>query len=115
MSSTSDYVSLTATLILTLVIVAASYGKGSSYVEWAYNIGDQPIYRFFFLVLIMFATQYSFSVALLLTLLFMVIKSMVPMLTELDETFVFGKPLTDCDNYNSASVEATGTPFYPIN
>lgn len=115
MSTVSEYVSLTASLILTLIIVAASYGKGATYIEWAYNIGDQPIYRFAFLVLILLATQYSFSVALLLALLFMVINSMVPMLTELDETFVFGTPLTDCNNYTKESVEKTGTPFYPIN
>ena len=68
-----------------------------------------------FLILIVFATHYSFSVALMLALLFMVINSMVPMLTDLDETFVFGKPLTDCSNYNKGSVDAVGTPFYPIN
>ena len=37
--------------------------------EYAYNIGDQPIYHLLFLLLILFATQYSFSVALLLALL----------------------------------------------
>lgn len=115
MSSVTEYASLASCLILTLIIVCASYGKGASYVEWAYNIGDQPIYRLLFLILIVFATHYSFSVALMLALLFMVINSMVPMLTELDETFVFGKPLTDCSNYDKASVDTVGTPFYPIN
>jgi hypothetical protein len=101
MPSSAEYTSMASCLILTLIVVCASYGKGASYVEWAYNIGDQPIYRLFFLLLILFATQYSFSVALLLALLFMVI--------------VFGKPLTDCDNYKKESVDAVGTPFYPIN
>lgn len=115
MPSLTEYASIASCLILTLIVVCASYGKGASYVEWAYNIGDQPIYRLFFLLFILFAAQYSFSVALLLALLFMVINSMVPMLTELDETFVFGKPLTDCDNYKKESVDAVGAPFYPIN
>ena len=115
MSSVIQYVSFGACLILTLMIVCTSYGKGSSYIEWGYNIGDQPVYRLLFLLLIVFATQYSFSVALMLALLFMVINSLVPMLTELDETFVFGTPLTNCQNYKKESVEQVGTPFYPLN
>ena len=98
MTSVTHYVSFGACLILTLMIVSTSYGKGSSYIEWGYNIGDQPIYRLLFLLLIVFATQYSFVVALMLALLFMVINSLVPMLTELDETFIFGTPLTNCQN-----------------
>ena len=45
----------------------------------------------------------------------MVINSMVPMLTELDETFVFGAPLTDCGVYSAEDVKATGTAFYGMN
>ena len=70
-----------------------------------------------FLVLIAVAAHHRefFPVALLLALLFMIINSMVPMLTELDETFVFGSPLTDCSAYSSESVKEVGTPFYPMN
>lgn len=115
MSYTHKYASIIACLILTTIIVGASYGKGSTFIEWAYNIGDQPIYRFLFLLLILLSVHYSFSFALLLALLFMMINSLVPMLTNLDETFVFGSPVTDCGVYNKKSVEEVGTPFYPIN
>ena len=115
MSTTENYISLSACVILVVLIVAISYGKGSSYINWAYNIGDQPWYRLLFLLLVMLACQYSFPVALLLSLLFMVINSLVPLLTELDETFVFGAPVSDCSNYPKDRVISVGTPFYPIN
>ena len=113
--TTYTYVSIVACLILTGVIVGSSYGKGSTFIEWAYNIGDQPIYRFLFLLLILLSVRYSFSFGLLLALLFMMINSLVPMLTNLDETFVFGSPVTDCGVYNKKSVKEVGTPFYPLN
>jgi hypothetical protein len=94
--------------------VGASYGKGSEYVSWAYNVGDQPVYRLLVLLLILLAANHSFSLALMLALLFMVINSIVPMLTELDETFVFGSPLTDCGAYTKDAVQKEGTPFYPM-
>ena len=115
MSETYKYVSIVATVVLTLIVVGASYGKGATFIEWAYNIGDQPLYRFLFLLLILFSVHYSFSFALLLALLFMMINSLVPLLTNLDETFVFGSPVTDCSIYNKKSVEEVGTPFYPLN
>ena len=114
MNTTHTYVSILACLILTVIIVGASYGKGATFIEWAYNIGDQPIYRFMFLLLIMVAVHFSFSFALLLALLFMVINSLVPMLTNLDETFVFGSPVTDCALYSKKKVDEVGTPFYPL-
>jgi hypothetical protein len=109
-----SFLSVLSCLILTAVVVCASYGKGSEYVSWAYNVGDQPVYRLLVLLLILFAANYSFSFALMLALLFMVINSIVPMLTELDETFVFGAPLTDCGAYTPDAVQKEGTPFYPM-
>jgi len=100
------------------VLVYFSCKRNSSYIEWAYHIGDQPIYRLLFLIAIVLAAQHRafFPVAILLAVLFMVINSMVPMLTELDETFAFGPPLTDCGAYGSAKmVNKVGTPFYPVN
>lgn len=104
-------------LILVVVLVCFTYKRGGSHIEWAYHIGDQPVYRLLFLIVIAVAAFHRtfFPVALLLATLFMVINNMVPMLTELDETFVFGAPLTSCDAYSAASVKAVGTPFYPIN
>ena len=110
-----NIVSLLACLVLVGIIVGFSYNRGAAYIEWAYHIGDQPVYRLLFLVLIVLAAHYSYPLALLLALLFMVINSMVPMLTELDENFVEGAPLTDCNVYSEESVKKVGTPFYPLN
>lgn len=104
-------------IFLVLLIVSFSSHRGGSRLEWAYHAGDQPLYRLLFLTAIAVAAHRPsfFPVALLLTLLFMMINSMVPMLTELDETFVFGAPLTTCSAYNKKDVDKVGTPFYPIN
>ena len=110
-----NIVSLLACLVLVGIIVGFSYNRGAAYIEWAYHIGDQPVYRLLFLVLIVLAAHYSYPLALLLALLFMVINSMVPMLTELDENFVEGAPVTDCAAYSKKNVDEVGTPFYPLN
>ena len=112
-----NLVSAICCLILVIVLVCFSFKRGASYIEWAYHIGDQPIYRLLFLIAIVLAAQHRafFPVAILLAVLFMVINSMVPMLTELDETFVFGAPLTDCGVYSAEDVKATGTAFHGMN
>lgn len=112
-----NIVSAVCCLLLVVVLVCFSFKQHSSYIEWAYHIGDQPIYRLLFLIAIVLAAQHRafFPVALLLALLFMVINSMVPMLTELDETFAFGPPLTNCGAYSAEEVKQVGTPFYPMN
>ena len=113
----SHVASAVCSLVLIIAIVSFSFRSGGRHLEWAYHVGDQPLWRLVFLVLIAVAAHRRefFPVALLLTLLFMIINSMVPMLTELDETFVFGAPLTDCGAYSAESVKEVGTPFYPIN
>ena len=114
---TPSVVSCVCCLVLVVIIVCCSFYRGAAYVDWAYKIGDQPVYRLLFLLLIAFACMHPsfFPVALLLALLFMLINSMVPMLTDLDETFVFGAPLINCNAYSKVSVNNVGTPFYPIN
>lgn len=115
--STPDVVSAVCCLVLVVVLVCFSFKRGASYIEWAYHIGDQPVYRLLFLLVLVFTAQHRtfFPVALLLALLFMVINNMVPMLTNLDETFVFGAPLVACKAYSAEDVQAVGTPFYPLN
>jgi predicted membrane metal-binding protein len=112
----SHIASALCSLVLIVVIVSFSFRGGGRHLEWAYHVGDQPLWRLVFLVLIAVAAHHRefFPVALLLALLFMIINSMVPMLTELDENFVFGAPLTDCSVYKSESVQEVGTPFYPM-
>ena len=100
-TSTNVMLSTTICLFVVAMLVVVSRQTGSSYIDWAYNIGDQPIYRLLFLIVILVVSKCSFSVALLLAMLFMVINSMVPLLTNLDETFVFGTPVTNCSNYNT--------------
>mgnify|MGYP007000225046 len=78
-------ISLSISLILVAVIVAFSSKNGSDYISWAYHIGDQPLYRVIYLALILVASLYSFPVALLLVVLYMMINSMIPVLSELDE------------------------------
>ena len=107
-------ISLSISLILVAVIVAFSSKNGSDYISWAYHIGDQPLYRVIYLALILVASLYSFPVALLLVVLYMMINSMIPVLSELDETFVFGPPVSDCNVYSKESVKRVGTPFYPM-
>jgi hypothetical protein len=107
-------ISLSISLILVSIIVAFSSKKGSDYISWAYHIGDQPLYRVIYLGLILIASLYSFPVALMLVLLYMMINSMIPILSELDETFIFGPPVSECNAYDKASVKRIGTPFYPL-
>ena len=108
---------LVLSIVVVAVIVVVGRTPGVAGMQWAYEIGSQPFYRLLFLLVVLVvasSTEY-FPVALMLVLLYLVINSMVPMLTNLPESFVFGPPATECDAYNQASVKAVGTPFYPLN
>jgi hypothetical protein len=115
--ATHHCIAFVACLVIVAVVVAFGRNPGADRMSWAYDIGTVPLYRGLFLVLILVIASYNdlFPVALLLVLLFLLINTMVPMLTNLNEHFVFGSPLTACDAYNQASVQRVGTPFYPLN
>ena len=108
-----------ATLLLVAVVVVYSGKPGGSHIAWAYHIGDQPLFRLLYLVAVMFAAQYSLPIALLATMLYMVINSMIPVLSQLDESFIWsgpqGPPVSACGAYSAESVKRVGTPFYPLN
>jgi hypothetical protein len=110
----AQVISLGISFVLVAIIVAFSSRRGVKNIAWAYHIGDQPVYRLLFLVAILWISTYSFSIAIMLVLLYMMINSMVPVLSELDESFVHGPPLTSCNVYNKDSVQQIGTPFYPL-
>jgi hypothetical protein len=108
-------------LLLSLIvvggIVALGRSPGVGSMQWAYEIGSQPFYRLLFLlvVLVVASQAHFFPVALMLVLLYLVINSMVPMLMDLPESFVYGSPVNDCSAYNKDSVDFVGTSVYPIN
>jgi len=108
-----------ATLLLVAVVVVYSGKPGGSHIAWAYHIGDQPLFRLLYLVAVVLAAQYSLPVALLATMLYMVINSMIPVLSQLDENFIWsgpqGAPVSSCDAYSAQQVKEVGTPFYPLN
>ena len=108
---------LVISIVLVGLIVMVGRDPGVAGMRWAYEIGDQALYRFIFLVLVLVIASYAnlFPVALMLVLLYLVINSMIPMLSNMPENFVFGPPTTDCNAYNKASVQRVGTPFYPLN
>lgn len=114
----SQIVQLSVTLILVAVVVVYSGKPGASHIAWAYHIGDQPLFRLLFLVAIMVVAQYSFPIAMMSVMLYMVINSMIPVLSQLDESFVWsgpqGSPLSACNSYSAESVKRVGTPFYPM-
>lgn len=116
-SSVQRCIVLVLCIFVVSVIVVVGRNPGVGGIQWAYEIGSQPFYRLLFLLVVLIvasSTEY-FPVALMLVLLYLVINSMVPMLTNLPESFVFGPPATKCDAYNRASVKSVGTPFYPLN
>ena len=115
--STQQCIVLLLSLIVVGGIVAVGRTPGVSSMQWAYEIGSQPFYRLLFLlvVLVVASQVHFFPVALMLVLLYLVINSMVPMLMDLPESFVFGPPATDCSAYQKDSVHNVGTPYYPLN
>ena len=108
---------LVLSIVIVAIIVAVGRTPGVGGMQWAYEIGSQPFYRLIFLLVVVAVASYTkfFPVALMLVLLYLVINSMVPMLTNLPESFVFGPPATECDAYNRTSVKEVGTPVYPLN
>ena len=119
-SASMNTVSMIISLLLVVAVTAFSTQSGSKYVMWAYAIGDEPLGRMVFLILVgLISVYYSFQVALMLVVLYMLINSMVPVLADMDESFIgianeaFGPTLTDCSAYSADEVKAVGTPFSP--
>ena len=118
----SGLIALCLSVFLVLVITLFSTQSGSKYISWAYVIGDEPFGRMIFLIIIaLISSYYSFSVALMLVVLYMLINSLVPLLSDVDESFIgqianeqFGPTLTNCSNYEKKTIQKVGTPFYPM-
>jgi len=114
---TTEMLQLAVSLALVAVIVVYSGKPGASHIAWAYHIGDQPIFRLLFLVAITVTSVYSLPIAMMMAMLYMVINSMIPVLSQLDETFIWsspGPPVSACGAYSASSVKQVGTPFYPL-
>jgi hypothetical protein len=105
---------LTACLILYIAIYVGRADE-NSYGAWAYHVGNQPFYRLLFLIAIVGTSLYSFPVALLLLIIYASAATIVPTVGDLDETFLFGAPVSNCGTYNTKSTDRVGTTMYPLN
>jgi hypothetical protein len=115
-----NIIAIGLSVVLVLCITLLSAQTGSTYITWAYVIGDEPFGRMVFLICVaLIASYYSFPVALMLVVLYMLINSLVPVLSDMDESFidianeVFGPTLTNCSNYEKDVIARVGTPFSP--
>ena len=115
----NNVVACASVLILVAIVVVYSGKPASSHVAWAYHIGDQPLFRLLYLVAVLFAAERSLPIAILAVTLYMLINSMIPVLSQVDEGFIWsgtqGAPVASCDVYSAESVKRVGTPFYPMN
>ena len=111
---TGDSAQYAVLCIVVLTVVVYSGTPNRAYLGWAYDVGDQPVYRLLFLLAVAFIAPYSFPVTLMLVLLYMLVATRVPVLADLDERFVlsddpneYGPPVAKCSAY------AEG-PDYPL-
>ena len=114
-----DVVTWVSVFVLVGIIVVYSGRPAGTHITWAYHIGDQPLFRLLYLLGVMFVADRSLPIAILAVTLYLLINSMVPVLSQIDENFIWntkdaGKPVANCGNYSEKSVEKIGTPFYPL-
>lgn len=104
-----------------LVILVLIWGKYISnlttdYPDILHEIIEEPLYKFLIILLIFYITNKNYQIGLLLTIIFVLLLTNIPMLseTEAKETFLNGPPVADCSTYDPNEIYRTGTAYYPL-
>jgi hypothetical protein len=104
-------------LIITCIFVITFFSTKIEleYPEILHEISEEPLYKFLALSIIIYTSQYDFSIALLLSIILIFTITDISVLSEINEKFTNGPPVNTCDIYNPKQTDYLGTSFYPLN
>ena len=109
-----NYLIYCVLFVLVIVIGIFSTQVEKSYPDFIHNLSEEPLYKFVVLCIIVFITQYSFPVGLLLSIIFLFTISDIGLLSNISESFT-GPPVNSCQIYDPKETQQIGTAFYPLN
>jgi hypothetical protein len=102
-------------IVCVFVITFFSTKIELEYPEILHEISEEPLYKFLALSVIVFASQYDFSVALLLSIILIFTITDISVLSEINEKFTNGPAVNTCDIYDPKKTDYLGAAFYPLN
>tara|TARA_B100001057_G_C22205103_1_gene702353 strand:+ start:120 stop:464 length:345 start_codon:yes stop_codon:yes gene_type:complete len=98
-----------------IVVSFYSTKAENSYPVRIHQYVREPIYKIVVGILIVLLAQFNLALAVLVMMVYLLMVSDINLLSDVNESFVFGPPVAACSTYDSNDIEKTGTPFYPIN
>jgi hypothetical protein len=107
---------LTYLLILFLLVIIVIYSSTieSIYPSQMQKIASEPIYRLILLIVIIIISEYNLALALLCAIVFIFMVNDVSLLSNINESFLYGPAVNSCGIYDSKDIKEVGTPFYPL-
>ena len=109
-----DYIVYCVLVVLVVIIGIFSTQVEKAYPDFIHNLSEEPLYKFVALCIIVFITMRSFSIGLLLAIIFLFTISDIGLLSNISESFT-GPPVNSCQIYNPEDTKQIGTAFYPLN
>jgi len=102
-------------IILVFIISFYSTNMEKPYPDFIYNAMFEPLFKFIFLCIIIYATSHNTTIGILLAILFVFCNNDLSILNNLSEGFNNGPPVNTCSIYDPLKTKQIGTAFYPIN
>lgn len=98
-----------------IVVSFYSSKAENSYPVRIHQYVREPIYKIVVGILIVLLAQFNLALAILVMMVYLLMVSDINLLSDVNESFVFGPPVASCSTYNSEDIKETGAPFYPMN
>lgn len=98
-----------------IVVSFYSSKAENSYPVRIHQYVREPIYKIVVGILIVLLAQFNLALAILVMMVYLLMVSDINLLSDVNESFVFGPPVSSCSTYNSEDIKETGAPFYPMN
>lgn len=98
-----------------IVVSFYSSKTENSYPVRIHQYVREPIYKIVVGILIVLLAQFNLALAILVMMVYLLMVLDINLLSDVNESFVFGPPVSSCSTYNAKDIKETGAPFYPMN
>ena len=112
-----EYINPSIVSLLVLVFCFYISELTTDYPDIIHDMVEEPLFKLIVILVIFYISTKDFQIGLLLSMIFTIMISNIPLLSETDivDNFTAGPALSDCSTYEKDTVEEIGTAFYPIN
>lgn len=112
-----EYINPSIVSLLVLVFCFYISELTTDYPDIIHDMIEEPLFKLVIILVIFYISTHDFQIGLLLSMIFTIMISNIPLLSETDivDNFAVGPALTECSTYDDNQIKQTGTAFYPIN